>query len=351
MMAIWFAPAGAYAAPVVLPAEMALVPAGPFRMGSDAGNPDEAPERSVPLPAFSLDRTEVTVSAFARFVRAVDGYDRVEGPWFRCSAEACRDLIAHFHRRYGGGIVEMEEALRYFPGMAREPRVDDAALWRSAEGALAHMRQQVPGVAIENLVAEQASLPVRNVTWADAASFAEWSGKRLPTEAEWEKAARGVDARIYPWGGSFDPNRCRAGRAAVEGPAAVGSYPDSASPFGCLDMAGNVWEWTADWFDPGGVAHAAGQTARPVEPGRWYPHPASPTPTPEATPRPTPTESPLELARQGHETFTRKVVRGGGFAGAAPGQAAFLTRTSMRLAMNPEQWSPDTGFRCAKDAP
>ncbi|MGV3721664.1 MAG: SUMF1/EgtB/PvdO family nonheme iron enzyme, partial [Actinomycetota bacterium] len=163
---------------------MVLVPAGAFTMGADGAFEDERPAHRVELPAFYIDRHEVTVAEYARFVAAAG-----------------------------------HPAPPDWPGGKPDPK--------------------------------RMSHPVVNVSWRDANAYARWAQKRLPTEAEWEKAARGEDGRTLPWGSAWD-----AARANVEGPKGnqplkpVGSYPGGASPYGALDMTGNAWEWTADWYAP-----------------------------------------------------------------------------------------------------
>jgi formylglycine-generating enzyme required for sulfatase activity len=171
---------------------MILVEAGEFLMGSTEADADarshEKPQHKVYLSAFTIDKTEVTNAMYRACVEA--GF---------CTPP--RQTKSSTQADYYGN-----------------PDFDD--------------------------------YPVIFVSWNQAVSYCGWRRARLPTEAQWEKAARGVDGRIYPWGEGIDCTRANyGGTSGCMGDAAeVGSYPDGASPFGVLDMSGNVWEWVNDWY-------------------------------------------------------------------------------------------------------
>jgi serine/threonine-protein kinase len=227
---------------------MVYVPAGSFQMGYAGGYPDEQPEHNVTLDAFWIDKTEITNRSYGSCVQA----------------SACKPPS----RRTSNGIDD------YYGN------------------------------------AQYEDYPVIFVSWSDAQSYCTWAGQRLPTEAEWEKAARGTDGRLYPWGDTAPDESLANFDNHIWDVVAAGSYPAGASPYGALDMAGNVWEWTADWF------------------GSDY-YSQSPTQNPT-----------------GPETGTKRVLRGGSWNFDAPG-----SRTSYRFSKDPALASYDIGFRCVLPGP
>ena len=244
--------------------EMVSIPAGTFIMGSDKkvdrnAYPAEFPQRHVYLDAYEIDKFEVTTVQFLKFVLATN----------------------------------------------RAPLID----WQYDGG---------------NFQETMASHPVMHVSWYDAEAYCKWAGKRLPTSAEWEKAARGEDGRIYPWGNEpAGLSRANFGRTGLSGPVrdrperlllyppiiSVDKYENAVSPYGVFQMAGNVAEWTADWYDPNYYKKA-----------------------PDRNPK-------------GPETGTQKAFRGGGWIDSTPS-----VRPAQRNGTEPTTKMNWLGFRCARDA-
>ncbi len=254
-----------------VPEGMVYVSSGVFIMGSspDAGYTDETPAHRVCLSGFYIDKYEVTNAQFKKFVDAT-GY----------VTDAEKDVASQ------GGRT-----------------------WRHPYGP-------------ESNADDMPNYPVLCVSWNDANAYANWAGKRLPTEAEWEKAARGTDGRIYPWGNA-EPNAASANiadkstglkwsNASLDDKhktaAPVGSFPGGKSAYGAEDMAGNVWEWCLDWWD-----------------SDFYKNSPSQNPT-------------------GPQAGEFKVIRGGSwFYNAAGAKAA------RRMYFRPTGSSAAIGFRCVKD--
>ena len=177
--------------------EMVRIPAGPFVMGSADGAEDERPQHRLDLAAFAIDRMPVTNGQFARFLN--DGVQRGPEKFYDVD-----DTDARIHRRAGK--------------------------WVSDGGFENH--------------------PVVEASWQGALAYCKWTGKRLPTEAEWEKAARGTDGRRFPWGNE-PPDKTRAQfEAGWNETRPVASFPNGASPYGVLDFAGNAWEWVSSAYLP-----------------------------------------------------------------------------------------------------
>jgi len=236
---------------------MVEIPAGPFTMGSDAGPADERPAHPVTLSAFRIDRFPITNARFAEFLNAVGT-----------------------RNANGERLFDFDDP--------------DARVHRAGE-------KWIPDKGYENH-------PVVEVSWPGARDFCAWAGKRLPTEAEWEKAARGGDSRRYTWGDK-PPDRARAQFAArYNETAPVDAFAAGASPYGVQDMAGNAWEWVSSAYRP-------------------YPFDA----------------------RDGRENLAAGPVRGTRGGGHdSPAAEITITQRGRNLSRNPASGHHNIGFRCAK---
>jgi len=267
--------------------DMVWIEGGPFRMGSEAFYPEEAPVHTVKVDGFWIDEHTVTVAEFRRFVKATGWVtvaerelDPADYPDADPSSLVPGSLV--FHRTRGPvDLNDYRNWWQYVPG----------ASWRHPEG---------PASTLDG----RERHPVTHVAWEDVEAYAKWAGKALPTEAEWEFAARGgLDGAVYTWGDEFAPRgRMMANTWQGEFPwqnlmldkhertSPVRSFP--ANGYGLYDMAGNVWEWTADFYTPRHSDEVAHPCCAPLNPRVEIP------------------ETGYELGIPG-ERFPRKVIKGG----------------------------------------
>jgi len=159
--------------------------------------------------------------------------------------------------------------------------------------------------------------PIVNVTWHDAGAYSQWAGVALQTEAQWEKAARGTDGRMWPWGNEWDSRKCNSGESGIRKTTPVGSFPSGASPYGLMDMAGNVWEWCMNEYDA--VFYIKSSLNNPVPGG---------------------------IISLVNNNFT-KVRNVCGVRGGSWGCDPVLSRAAYRAAAPPTGSDPNVGFRCA----
>jgi len=282
---------------------MVRIEGGAFHMGAE--NPEcwvsdgEGPRREVILDPYFLDCTAVTNEAFAAFVEAT-GYQ----------SEA---------ERFGWSFVFHNQIPKAHLKRIRFDRAFGIEWWAKVEGAC-WRKPGGPGTNIRKCMDH----PVVHVSWQDARSFCQWAGKRLPSEAEWERAARGGEEdRIYPWGDELTPggkHRCNiwqgrfpeedTGADGYAGTAPARSFPSNS--FGLYNMMGNAWDWVSDWFDP-----------------RY--------------PRHSPAVNP-----PGPDSGSEKVIRGGSFL--CHESYCNRYRNSARTKVTPDSTTCHLSFRCAMDA-
>jgi iron(II)-dependent oxidoreductase len=225
--------------------ELVTIPAGSFLMGNGGkegfGGPEEFPQHSVSLPAYQIGKYEVTRGQYRKFIEA-GGY---QDPSY-WSPEGWKwkesDVID-----YAGMYGKVTHTVR--PN-SKEKR-SEPEHWAAEQEWIGHGFGHPRFVQTDNH-------PVVAVTYYEAEAYCKWAGGRLPTEAEWEKAARWDEkkqhANIWPWGDTWDPEKCNnpedsnpaGGGYKKNQSAPVGSYPEGASPYGCMDMVGNAYEWVAD---------------------------------------------------------------------------------------------------------
>lgn len=301
-----------YAAPETIDrAEMVLIHGGTFWMGCETGPADGRPQHEVTVDSFWIDQHEVTNEQFSHFVEST-GYvttaerapDQKDFPGVPSDELVAGSIVFTPHE----ANASLDQPLSWWRYVA-------GADWRHPEG---------PGSSIT----DKGNYPVVNVSWDDAVAYCQWSGKRLPTEAEWEYAARGgLDRKEYVWGDEQTPDKRQLanvwqGQFPQEntkedgflGTAPGGSFP--ANGYGLYDMAGNVWEWCADWYRPDYYSHSP--AANPKGP-----------------------ESSYDPDEPG---VTKRVERGGSFLCTDLYCGSF--RPGRRMKSSPDSSLCHTGFRC-----
>ena len=305
----------ATAPPGPAPEGMVWVPGGRFSMGcDDPSMRDARPWHEVSVDGFWMDRTEVTNAEFARFVQAVGhvtSAERALDPKLFPGVPAAELAPSGVTFSPPNHAVSLNNHMQWW-------KLIPGADWRHPEG---------PGSDIQ----DKPNHPVVHVGWNDAQAYAKWAGKRLPTEAQWERAARGgIDRSTFVWGEDMNPGgHCMAntwqGKFPVENlktdgyrlTAPVGQYPPNG--FGLVDMAGNVWEWCSDWYRPD-----------------YYRY--SPSRSPQG---PESSHDPLEPG------VPKRVQRGGSFL--CSDEYCKRYNPGGRGKGNPSDGASHVGFRCVKD--
>lgn len=297
---------------------MIFVPGGTFVMGSDDHYPEERTAHRVAVDGFFIDRTPVTNAEFRRFVDATGYVTFAERPPDPSQyPDALPELLVpgsavFFKPTRRVHLGDCSQWWQYVPG----------ADWRHPEG---------PDSSID----DRMDHPVVHVAWEDVEAYAKWAGKELPTEAEWELAARGgLDGAVYAWGNDFAPNgKLMANTWQGEFPwqnlvldgyertSPVGAFPPNG--YGLVDMIGNVWEWTCDWFS---ARHRAPERACCVPK-----NPRGGTARESIDPR---------LGT----TIPRKVLKGGSYL-CAPNYC-FRYRPAARIPETLDTTTCHVGFRC-----
>jgi formylglycine-generating enzyme required for sulfatase activity len=317
------------------PKAMMWVPGGQFLMGSDhkLAQKNEQPAHKVAVQGFWMDRTHVTNAQFAEFVKATGYVTTAEKKpdWETLKVQLPRGTPKPSEDKLVAGAM-------VFTGTDRPVNFDDYSQWWTYVPGANWREPQGPGSSIKGMHDH----PVVQVSYEDAQAYAKWAGKRLPTEAEWEFAARGgLEQATYAWGDEFEPKNlnfwdakarpfpvvsAKAGGAAGTSP--VGTFP--ANGYGLADMTGNAWQWVADWYDATYFKDQAKQVGLIADP-------KGPTASYDPDDRGVPVLAP------------KRVTRGGSFLCNVDYCLSY--RPSARRGTDPYNPMSHIGFRLVKDAP